>query len=801
MPSPRWRKVLRDLWNNKTRTLLVVLSIAVGVFAVGMIAGAQSIIAADLPAAYNAVNPSSATLYTATFDDDLLATVRHVDGVRYAEGRRSNTVRVKVKAPLPPGSPEWRDLRLEANDHFDAVKVDIVRSEAGAWLPGDRELLIERNSLILLNAQIGDTVVVEARNGKQYELKIAGTAHDLNKPPAAFTGRTFGYANFDTFEWLGFERNFNELHLVVDGSPYDGAHIKEVAERVKNKVVNSGTNVFFTYIPKKPGEHPANDIIQTFLLILGVLGGLSLFLSGFLVVNTTIAILTQQTRQIGVMKAVGARTRQVVGMYLGGVILYGLLSLLIAVPLGGIAAYYFSAFIASLVNFNMSPFRIPPETLALEVAVGLIAPLVAALAPVVAGTRVTVREALSTYGLSAGRFGGNIIDRVLEEIRFLSRPLLLSLRNTFRRKGRLALTLFTLMLGGAIFIAVTTVQASLNATLDDALNYWQYDIDADLTQSHRIDQLVREAKQVPGVVDAESWGGSSVRRVRGAKRESDNYSMLAPNAATKMLKPYVLAGRWLLPDDENAVVLNTEVTKNEPDIQVGDEITLKLDNKDTTWRVVGIVRAVMTGPIIYANYPYFAQVSHTLGRANSVQVITERHDRVSQAATADALKAYFDNIGLRVSRTSTITQLRDNIEYQFNLIVVFMAIMAVLLAVVGGLGLMGTMSINVLERSREIGVMRAIGASDGAVLKIFLTEGVLIGLISWLIGAVLAVPLSKILSDVVGIAFMRAPLTFTFATSGALIWLGLVIALAGLASFWPSWRAMRLSVREVLAYE
>jgi len=154
-----------------------------------------------------------------------------------------------------------------------------------------------------------------------------------------------------------------------------------------------------------------------------------------------------------------------------------------------------------------------------------------------------------------------------------------------------------------------------------------------------------------------------------------------------------------------------------------------------------------------------------------------------------------------VRRTQTSTQTRDNIEYQFAILVVFLAIMAVLLAVVGGLGLMGTMSINVLERSREIGVMRAIGASNGAMLQIFLVEGLLIGTLSWVLGALLSLPISKLLSDVIGNAFMRAPLSFTFSANGALEWLALVAVLSTLASFLPAWRAMRLSVRQVLAYE
>jgi putative ABC transport system permease protein len=127
--------------------------------------------------------------------------------------------------------------------------------------------------------------------------------------------------------------------------------------------------------------------------------------------------------------------------------------------------------------------------------------------------------------------------------------------------------------------------------------------------------------------------------------------------------------------------------------------------------------------------------------------------------------------------------------------------MAILIAIVGGLGLMGTMSMNVLERTREIGVIRAVGASDGSVVKIFLVEGLFIGALSWLIGTIVSLPISKLLSDAVGAALTDAPLSYTFSTKGALLWLGIVLILAGMASFLPAWNASRLTVREVLAYE
>jgi putative ABC transport system permease protein len=149
----------------------------------------------------------------------------------------------------------------------------------------------------------------------------------------------------------------------------------------------------------------------------------------------------------------------------------------------------------------------------------------------------------------------------------------------------------------------------------------------------------------------------------------------------------------------------------------------------------------------------------------------------------------------------TSARSRAQVESQFNVLIVFLLVMAVLLAVVGAIGLMGTMSLNVLERTREIGVMRAIGASDGAILKIVIVEGILIGLLSWLMGTVLALPLSKVLSDAVGASIFQTSLSYTYSMGGVELWLAVVILLAAVASFWPARNASRVTVRDSLAYE
>ncbi len=794
MASPRWRKVSADLWGNRTRTILVVLSIAVGVFAVGMIAGSGVIMTRDLRAAYAATSPASAQIFTKdSFDEDLVETIRHMRSVGDADGRRFVTVRYSV------GPGQWREMLLVALRDYKEIRVNKVTHKTGAWPPPQREVLIERSSIAMVGARVGDHLLIETPDGKERSMRVAGTVHDLSQIASFFRGVAYGYISMDSLEWLGETRDFNQLNFVVAENRLDKTHVEKVAAEVRNKIENSGREVFFTLV-FQPGKHWADSQLEAMTFILGVLGALSLVLSGLLVVNTVSSLLTSQVRQVGIMKAVGARTDQIVGMYLATVAGYGLLALIVSVPLGVVGARAFAGFTASLLNFEIGGYSLPPRIFALEVAAGLVVPLVAALFPILGGTRVTVRKAIGDYGLgeTAGR---GRIDGLVERVQGVSRPMLLSLRNTFRRKGRLALTLGTLTLAGAIFVGILSVQSSLVGALDRLFKYWNYDVQLEFSRSYRIDQLGREALRIPGVVKAESWGFRSARRIRANNTESVSIFVISLPAATEMLDPVLLKGRWLLPEDENALVVNTDLTKEEPDINVGDEIVVKIGTLKSTWRVVGLVQGVLSGPFAYANYPYVSRVIRTYGRADRVQLVTDRHDGAYTAQVSRALETHFRRLGLRISSNQTIVEIRKQITAQFNVIIVFLMIMAVLLAVVGGLGLMGTMSINVIERTREIGVMRAIGASDRSVLQIVMVEGMLIGFLSWLIGMLLAFPLGYVLSAVVGQAFLRSVPAYRFSIVGVGLWFGIVIVLAAIASFLPAWNASRLTVRDVLAYE
>lgn len=796
MISVRWYKVWNDLGGNKTRTALIVLSITVGLFAVGMIVSTRAILATELHRSYAAIQPSSGSLRTLQlFDADFVQAVRALPGVAAVEPRRVLEVRAQV-------SPDtWVNLTLFAVADYDAMQVNKIRPQAGAWPPPERALLVERAALALLNTQIGENLLIETADGKQRTLPVAGTAHDLAQLPAPIDGTPYAYISLETLKWLGEPYGFNALDIAaVDAT--NPAAAQAAVNAVKDKAEKNGLTIPLS-LALEPGQLPVEDILQAVLLLMGILGLLALFLSAFLIINTVSALLTQQRRQIGVMKALGAQTSQLLSMYLVMVTTYGALALLLAVPLSSVGARGLSRFIAAMFNFDLSEVHVTPVALGLQLAVGLLTPALASLFPFLANLRITAAAAMSSYQAPRHGAGAQLLAgaRLWFARNWLRRPLLLAARNTFRSRGRLALTLITLTLGSAIFISVFSVRASLFRTRDDLMRWWNFDALVGLNYPYRVEKLLQTAQTAPGVVQSDVWLQLPTRRVRPDGSESEGIFMFAPRLdSTIEVMPALVAGRWLLPADENAIVVSAVLLQDEPDLQLGSDLVLKLAGRERSFHIVGISQGVIA-PLVYTSYSYVSRLVGEADRANAVLVIFDRRDPASIAAATAHLEEHFEHAGLQVNSTQLTTAERAEAGAAFGVIIVLLLIMAVLLALVGGLGLMGTMSINVLERTREIGILRAIGAPHQGVALVFILEGLVIGGLSWLGGALLAFPLGHLLSSAVGQPLMGTPLTFSYAPAGAWLWLLSVLLLSAVASFIPARNAARLTVREVLAYE
>ncbi|NTW28489.1 MAG: FtsX-like permease family protein [Coriobacteriia bacterium] len=799
MISPRWKKIARDLWGHKFRTFLVVISVAVGIFAIGVVMGGRGVLLREFDADFAASNPPSAKFSTTGFDNSIVRQIAARSDVLTAEGRRTVGLRFSPDSIPASTAVGWSSITLNALSSFDSIKIDkIVEEQSSSWPPGVGQVVLEKSALQVQQFSIGQIITVEARDGSRVPLRVVGFVHNINAVPTQFTDTVTGYMSMSSLRLLGEPEVYNRLALSFEPGLSQAAASKIAVDIRDNVLAPAGVKVLSTTVPK-PGSHFLGDIFKAVSLLLLALGVLSLALSGFLVVTTVSAVMSQQVRQVGIMKAVGGTARQITGMYMTMVAAYGVLALLVGVPIGLISGKWFIAFAADIMNFRVTDFTFPTYVVVLEIVVGLLVPIVAAIVPVRAGARTSVVKALNATGISPN-FGHGIFDRLLGLIRGLPRPVALSLRNTFLRKGRLLLTLTTLVLASAVVMSVLSVRASILKTVDEVASFWSYDSLVVFSSAEPGSALEREAKKIGGVTAVETWLESSVSLKRQDGSEDEGIYGAGIPVNSTFVNPALLSGRWLRAGDDHAVVVNADVIKDQPNLKVGDTITLTMRGAKSDWKIVGIAAGQLRGETIFFSRSALDSALGAGGGVTRLLVKTELHTEQAQQQVAVALETRLEKAGFAASGSETQSTMRATIANQLGILVTFLVIMASLLAIVGVIGLTGTMTINVLESTREIGVMRAIGAAHGSIFGIFITEGVVIGIMSWGLGAILSWPLSIGLVSALGGA-MGMHLAYQFSWFGVGLWLVSVVAIAVVASLLPAWNASRVSVRDAISYE
>jgi putative ABC transport system permease protein len=790
---PRWSKVLRDLRSEPARTALVVISIAIGLIAFGTILTMRDVLIVELRRSYLATNPASIILTTTTFDDDLTAAAARLPGVSAAVGSR----RVAARIQLQPGI--WQDALLIVVPDDGVVPVGRIVGEQGPWPPPDDTILVERASLRQNGGTIGNVVTVEISGATTRTITLAGTTHDLSLPPAVIASQTFVYLNSKTLQRLGGPTGWNQLRVSVSGDPSDAALLTETAQRLAALVERSGRPVIQTVVPP-PLQHPAEVIVPVLTVMMTVVGLLALVVSAFLSINTITAILSQQTRQIGIMAALGADRRTLAGMYFVTTGLFGVLALVPALPISLILSQFFGQFLADQVNIDLRFPVFSPTILALQIGAGVLLPIATAYWPIRNATQQPVRELLAgdlgsapTVNPQLAQLAGALIDR----------PARLALRNTFRRRPRLLRTLAAMTIGGAVLVSVMTIRTSMFITLDASVANRNYDIEVQLARAYRSDRVSAIIGRDPAVSAIEpTLRASAYPQVNELGREE--ISLRALPADGSFYRPQLQAGRWLQGGGAQEIVLTANYLRKVPATQIGDWLTLRINGKNSRWQLVGIVREFIapTAPAIgYLDLHTYQQLHGAIGRTDTLRVATTQHDAAAHAVISARLEQQLRAAGIELRLLRSQTEERRLLDARFELATLVLTIMAAIIGVVGALGLTGTLSMNVLERRREIGMLRAIGADDEAIRRIISEEALTVGLLAWLGGTIVAVPMSYAMCYGFGRALLNSPLIWVYSWPGVLMWLGVVLLIALAASLAPARNATRLTVREVLAYE
>ncbi len=797
---PRWAKVLTDIKGNLPRLLVTVSSIAVGLFAVGMITTLHEILREDIVSSYRQVNPANIGITINGMDREGVESIRNIPGIAWAEAVRNFSLR------LNSGKDNWTRINVKAIPDIEKMQIDKVQLLEGKWPPEDKEIVFEQHKLADANVRLGDMVEIMLTDGTKKQARFVGIVRDQTIGAAGsggyFTANLQAYVTFNSLDWLDQKELVNQVYATVSGDADDLQHIRLINDKVIDKLEQNDHSVLNQYV-RESYQHPNKVYVDAISSILVSLGFLVMFLSAFLITNTLYALLNQQTEQIGVIKTVGGRRIQIIGIYLILILIYSAIGLLVSLLLSGRAAYWTLAFLGHEINFNLQGYREIPIAVILQIVIAAIVPLAAGFIPILHGSSISIQEAFNGNTFSRSNGSTRLSDALTNRFH-LPRPLILSLRNTFRRKGRLALTLFTLILGGAIFIATFSVQSSMQKYINNIAKYFVADLNLVTDRAYRNEDMQQVLAGLPEIKIVEGWATARVEILKENDKPGESINLLGPPADSKLIQPNMISGRWIEPGDQNAVVLNERFITNFPDLKIGDTIRFRVNEEKTDWVIVGFFQFAgkPAGYVAYTNYDYLSKKIHQPGKAYSFHIVSKTPlNNDQQKAFGIKLESYLDKKGIQINDISPGSYLIQSATSGLDTLVSFLLIMAMLSALVGSIGLTGTLSMNVMERTREIGLMRAIGASNRAVIQLVIVEGMIIGFISWFLGCILAFPISRALWAAISMSLFGTVTAFTMNPIGFLLWMGVSTILTILASVMPAVNAAQLTIRDALAYE
>lgn len=806
MLKTRGRKIFRDVFSNRLRTILVGLSIFVGVLGVVTLTSVGELMVAQFNEDIKVENLPMLYAFVELEDkegspqlDETITALSTQPGLTSLEGYFG-------------GQINWRKMSdavfTEANIQsrytaFDDIELLPMQLIDGKYpVSGQHQIAIERSMAERYELSVGDTLVIpvfgggdDIEKGAEQEWTISGIVFH---PYIGEDGERMMYATYDdgrlitdylgfsTF-WVRFE-NFSVAENEVDAF-----------ESLINDQTGYSANFLFTDDPEN------NDFItevRQWTNTLTILAVIAMIVSSFLVVTVINTIVVEQRRQIGSMKAIGATQWDNFSIYAGIALTYGIIGTVPGVILGIPAGFKLTEAVAPLAGLYIDGFLFSPLAIIMGSIMGLAIPVIASIVPVYMGTRVTILEALNDFGISR-KFGSGLIARVIKRLPF---PINVrqALANVSQKKMRLALTGLTLTAAVGAFMGVSAVFLSLNDEIDNIFDTFNLHLSFEpneLQDFDEIAQLLEENIEGIAVIQPGYDAGIEILREEATDPEDNTTNIFVTGYDTRLdtIQLDLIEGDgWQNNPNRSGIVL-TENAAEQVGKQVGDTLTILQDGVEHEIELIGIDAFPFQ-----RGFMRWDELASIIGDQPSEPMPDEFWIRLEDSKPSiqqvdrtiiDIRELLIDN-GVFADFNNQVAEQEEEAEVILTIGLVFNIASAVM-ATIGAIGLLVTLSISVFERQREIGVMRSIGAGSSTIAGQFLVEGILVGIIAWCLGVPLSYGISQLLTN--ALPLENFEINFPIISLG----LGLIgmAIIATVASIWPSLSAVRKTVSDILRYQ
>jgi putative ABC transport system permease protein len=809
----RWRsaqthKSVADIVKRRTHSLLVMFAIALAV------GGLVAVTVADqgLSAAY------AFTVRAQGTRPDVVVAVDRADDELVAEvGRLPNVATVQQATTM---STEWHVATAPGHVSFTVISYpDLARVALTPFellqgrYPGAGEIVMEFGDSALQPFGLGDTVTVDTAGGT-VSLRVVGIARTSGLNPA-ITDKAVGYMSSAGLQRLpaytyepGQVPRQPLLTQQLSVKLWAPAEFQGAADSVVSVVRARGDNVLAVFPPEQGA--PISQLRGVFSLV-RVLLAVAVLLAAILLLNTITALVTEQVAIIGTMKALGATRGRIVRGYLTTVALYSAVATPLGVGVGIGGGWLLTSKLAAAIPLATGPFSVSPGVVVLGIGVGFGVPAIAALIPLWLGTRISVREALAAWGVASVEAAqAGAASRLLGRLARVARvphTFSLGLRGLFRKPWRAALSVTTVSVAAMSFLVVQTMAASVSATIASVWGNFDADVEVYVGDPHSYSTVAALLSTVPDVgrIERVAW--------RGVPSTWGKLALWGVEPDSQLYHHQLVSGRWFTDGDTGVVVLDDQFA-HRAGLRIGSMLPLTAPGGtgQVNWTVIGTVHEPVddlsqAGAVVVpvSQLHQFAGAT-AVGIADFTdRIIVQSKDR--STAGVDRLTRAIDTVGRaagpgRDGPIAEVFMFRDEVTRQqrnFTPLYAMLIAVAVVVAIVGALGLADALGSSVVDRQKDIGLLRALGATGRRVAEVFWVEALVIGALAWLVACLAGVPLAFLF---VGLFQRRVmPVEFRFEPLAFAAALAATLAVATLASVGPALKAAALRAVDLLRYQ
>jgi putative ABC transport system permease protein len=745
------RKIRGDLRRHRGKNLLIVgtLALAIASFAIVAVPG---LLNASMQGEVRQARLFDVAVATRNLDlsSRQLAALGHLPNVAAFEPAVEYST---VVAGAVNGSRQNAVVWGVSVGHQSVDVVDVT----GGRPPAGAEILSDGGnaSAAGFGVPADGRIAILAAAGTMTPVQVSGTGRSLATSPSANgSNSAVFYGTVPAVRALAGVSGYNYLAFQLsDNSP--AAQTATIAAVRSYLTAQTGASPFVGLpLTRATGSWPGQSTFNQLIALFLVITVMAVVCALFLIANTMNTMVVEQGNEIAILRALGGRRRQIASVILRTAAALGAAGSIAGTAVGIVVAYLLTRHLAAQLFSVPAAFAVSAPVVVASLLAGPVLAMLTCIPALRRAVRRPVADVLdnrTTLDYGTGR-----LDRMLAGARLLSGPTRMGVRNTLRRKRRTAATIAQVTVAVALAIALFAVGQTVAAATTAVHDAQQFQIEVDGGNGTPAfgGRAISIAAATPGVTHVEPLIQNNVG-TRGQQ-------YIAYGFGPSTLYRYKLSsGRWFTAADiatSPAVVVLGPAVARATGARVGQRLLVQTPTGPAQVTVVGIDSMFLnTGASVFFSLPQFQRLTNSADTVNTLWLTTRSTSDQFVDQVSDSVQTRLAQAGYSATIQKSYVETAQNASGN-NSIVALLEVLGLLVVAIALIGLVGTLTLALIERTREVGILRCLGAGAGQIRRVFSAEAVVIATAGWALGSVLGYALFLGL-----VAFVEHDFGFTVA--------------------------------------